>query len=231
MKKQLLIFLGLTMMVPSIFALNGEQIAERSSDLSVGNTSHMAVQMDLIESDGSVSTRLIEEWSKDKEDGESVLMVFRAPASVKNTRFLQVTNDDRADDKWIYLPALKRVRRIASSDGSKSFMGSDATYDDMSTRELDADTHELVEEGSYENWSCYILKNIPVDAEGSQYSYRMVWIDKDSFVPVKSEMYDSHGELLKVMEVEVLEQRNGYWTPMQTVLTNIQTGTCHTANY
>lgn len=225
MKKSLLVVLSLMMVLPSLFAMNGEEIAREARNLERGDTSHMAVQMDLIEADGTVSSRLIEEWSMDPDNGDKqVLMVFRAPASVKNTRFLQVAHDDRDDDKWIYLPALRRVRRIASSDGGKSFMGSDATYDDMSTREVEEDNHELIGEETFEGWNCYVLKAVPADADNSQYSFRKSWIDKETFVPVKMEMYDSREELLKVMVVENLEQVNGYWTPLQTLLTNVQTG-------
>jgi hypothetical protein len=226
MKKRTIIALAAALLLPATsFALTGTEIAQKAYDVEDGTTRHTAVQMDLIDKDGSVDARLIEEWGKDDEnDLTSVVMVFRSPASVRDTRFLQIENKGRDDDKWIYLPALKRVRRIASSEGDKSFMGSDATYDDMDTREVEQDTHDLIKEESVGQWNCYVLKDTPVDPSDSQYSYRISWIDKQSFVPVKMEMYDKQGELVKVLTVEKLEQVQGYWTPLQNLLKNVQTG-------
>ena len=215
----------LAVVIPiSLFGLDGTEIARRAHDIEDGETSHSAVQMDLIERDGEVKSRLIEEWGKDEGELSSMVMVFRSPASVKDTRYLQVENDGRDDDKWIYLPALKRVRRIASSEGDKSFMGSDASYDDMETREVNRDHHELLREESYAERECYVVKAWAKDPADSQYSHRITWFDKASFVPVKVEMYDKQEELLKVLSVEQLEQVQGYWTPMQTLMENVQTG-------
>lgn len=220
-----ILMLMTTALVPfGLFALDGTEIAQRAHDIEDGETSHSAVQMDLIESDGEVKSRLIEEWGKDEGELTSMVMVFRSPASVKDTRYLQIENEDRDDDKWIYLPALKRVRRIASSEGDKSFMGSDASYDDMETRDVERDHHELLREERFASWDCYVVKAWAKDPADSQYSHRITWFDKASFVPVKVEMYDKHEELLKVLSVEKLEQVQGYWTPMQTLMKNVQTG-------
>jgi hypothetical protein len=220
-----IVFLLMAAMIPlSLFGLDGTEIAQRAHDIEDGETSHSAVQMDLIESNGEVKSRLIEEWGRDEGELTSMVMVFRSPASVKDTRYLQVENDGRDDDKWIYLPALKRVRRIASSEGDKSFMGSDATYDDMETRDVERDYHELLREERFADWDCYVVKAWAKDPADSQYAYRVTWFDKASFVPVKVEMYDKQEELLKILTVEELERVQGYWTPMQTLMENVQTG-------
>ncbi len=207
-----------------VCGLTGTEIAQKAHDVENGDTNHSAVQMDLIEADGTVQTRMIEEWGREKKGLSSTVMVFRSPASVRDTRFLQKENDGRDDDKWIYLPALKRVRRIASSEGDKSFMGSDATYDDMETREVERDHHKLLREEKFSGWNCYVVKGWAKDPKDSQYSYRMSWFDKETFVPVKVEMYDKQEKLLKVLKVEDLQQVQGYWTPMSTLLTNVQSG-------
>jgi len=208
-----------------LFALTGTEIAQKAHDIDDPKTSHSAVQMDLINKDGKVDSRMVEEWAMDDaSDLGSTVIVFRKPSSVANTRFLQKENDDRDDDKWIYLPALKRVRRIASSEGSKSFMGTDMSYDDMETREVEQDTHELLGEEKFGKWDCYKVKGKAVDSSDSQYSYRITWFDKESFVPVKAEMYDKNEKLIKVLEVEKLQKVSGYWTPLDGVLSNVQTG-------
>ncbi len=224
MKKKMKCLLMMLVVSPALFAMTGLEVAQAHDDRDKPDTTHMALQMDLIESDGRVSSRMIEQWGVDKDELANSIMVFRSPASVKNTRFLQVENEDRGDDKWIYLPAMKRVRRIASSDGSKSFMGSDASYDDMETRDIERDSHEFIREETTGNWDCYVVKGKSIDPDDSQYSYRLTWFDKETFVPVKIEMYDKQEELLKVMAVNILEEINGHWTPMDTTIENVQTG-------
>ncbi len=215
---------SLLFVTTGLSALTGTEIAQEAHDVETGDTTHAVVQMDLISKDGAVDSRIIEEWSMtDENDLTSTVMVFHQPASVANTRFLQVENNGRGDDKWIYLPALKRVRRIAASDGDKSFMATDMTYDDMESREVEQDSHDLMGEDSFGEWDCYKVKGTAVDPDDSQYAYRITWFDKATFVPVKVEMYDKRGDLLKVMEVKDLQQVDGYWTPMDVMLSNVQT--------
>jgi len=223
-KKTSLLTAALLFVSTGLFALTGTEIAQKAHDVEKGKTTHAAVKMDLISKDGNVDSRVIEEWStNDDADLTSTVMAFHSPASVANTRFLQIENNGRDDDKWIYLPALKRVRRIASSDGGKSFMGTDMTYDDMSSRDVEQDTHELMGEEKVANWNCYKVKGTAVDPSNSQYAYRITWFDKETFVPVKIEMYDKKEDLLKVMKVIDLKKVNGYWTPMDVKLSNVQT--------
>ena len=107
------------------------------------------------------------------------------------------------DDKWIYLPALRNTRRVNSSEGDKSFTGTDATYDDMSTRELDDNTHKLLKKEQKNGFNCYVVKSTPVNASKAQYKYRIQWIDKATYVPVYAEMYDKKdSSLLKVLTVK-----------------------------
>ncbi len=212
------------MLNAGLFAITGTEIAQNAHDVKDPATTHAAVKMDLVSANGDVDSRMVEEWSTEDGDLESTVMVFRSPASVANTRFLQKENDGRDDDRWIYLPALKRVRRIAASDGGKSFMGTDMTYDDMGSRSVDQDTHELIGEETYESWDCYKVKGQAKDPEDSQYAYRITWFDKATWYPVKIEMYDKSEQLEKVMVVERLENIDGYDTPMAVKMTNVQTG-------
>jgi outer membrane lipoprotein-sorting protein len=207
------------------FAIDGREVMQNVYDLKKPKFSHSAVKMDLIDKGGAVESRQIEEWGKDEDGLTSMVMSFYTPASVKDTRFLQVENRDKDDDKWIYLPALRSTRRIASSDGEKSFMGTDATYDDMSTREVDQDNHELVAEKTVGAYECYVVKSVAKDAADSQYAYRLSYVDKKTWVPVQVEMFDKKGgDLLKVLKVEKLENVGGYWITMDTSMKNVKTG-------
>lgn len=207
----------------------GTQIMQEVADFKKPDYTRSQVVMTLTEKDGTQEKRNILQYGKNEEDKTYVVMDFKSPASVKDTRFLQIENKNAADDKWIYLPSLKSVRRVNSSEGSKSFMGTDATYDDMSTREIDQDEHEFIKEESFtvENgvsYDCYVVKETPKDKKSSQYNYRMVWVDKVSMYPVHTELYDKNDKLVKVLEVLKIEEIQGYNIPMIDKLTNVQTG-------
>lgn len=218
------VFLALALSQAGLFAIDGRAVMQMVKDVKEPSYTHTLVQMDLIDKNGETESRVIEEYSKSEDGLSSAVIIFRAPASVKDTRFLQVENKGRADDKWIYLPALRNTRRIAASEGDKSFMGTDATYDDMSSREIDEDTHELIEEKSVNGYDCYVVRSTPVDAKSSQYMYRVVSVDKATLLPVFIQMYDKKGDLLKELTVQQIRNVGGYDTPIVTVLKNVQTG-------
>ena len=223
-RKMVLIPLFIAGILGILAAEDGKSIVQKSLDVPRPRFTHSAVKMELIDSNNSVDERMIEEWAKDPGDKTgAALIVFRQPASVKDTRFLQIVNKDRANDKWIYMPALRTTRRIASSDGAKSFMGTDASYDDLETRKIDEDTHELLGTETVGSYTCHKVESAPVNAKSSQYLKRISYIDKETAIPVKVEMYDKKGALLKVLEIEKLEKQGAYWIPMQGKMTNVQT--------
>lgn len=202
----------------------GTEIMQKVHDVSKPDYSHSLVEMTLTAKNGETEVRKVEEYGNNKNGLSSVVMVFHSPASVKGTRFLQVENKGRADDKWIFLPALKNTRRVNSSEGSKSFMGTDATYDDLTTRSMEEDTHDFVKEEAKNGYNCYVIKETPVDAKGSQYSSRLTWIDKKTMYPVYTEMYDKNNKVVKVLTVASIENHDGYDIPMENTLENKETG-------
>ena len=209
--------------VPAAFAIDGRTVMQQVKDVKEPSYTHTLVQMDLIEKNGQTESRVIEEYSKSAGGLSSIVIIFRSPAAVKDTRFLQVQNKGRADDQWIYLPALRNTRRVAASEGDKSFMGTDATYDDMGSREIDEDVHELIEEKRVNGYDCYVVKSTPVDPKSSQYMYRVSSVDKATMLPVLVQMYDKKGALLKELTVEQIRNVGGYNTPIITTLKNVQT--------
>ena len=206
-------------------ALAGSDIIENAYNLPTGDTSHSLVEMKLIDEGGEIHSRVVENWSMESAAGtNSNIIVFHSPATVKDTRFLSIENTNREDDQWIYLPALGRVRRIAASEGDSSFMGTDFTYNDMQSREIYEDNHTLLREERIGDWDCYVVESIPKDPSSTQYSRRIQWIVKDTWMPVKNELYDKNGKLLKVLTVRRLERVQGFWTAIDTTMENVQTG-------
>lgn len=223
----------LTACAAAVFAdEKGTAVMQAALDVEKPKFSKSVVQMILKDlKSGDTEVRQVMEYGRNRDDGagnkvNDVVMLFQAPANIKDTRFLQKENHGKDDDKWIYLPALKNTRRVNTSEGSKAFVGSDASYDDMSTREIDEDDHQWqgVEEKvvGKTKYTCDKVKEVPFDKKKSQYSYRITWVDQATHVPVYTEMYDKDGKLEKTLEVPVILNYKGYTITKEAVLTNVQ---------
>lgn len=156
---------------------------------------------------------------------------FVSPPDVKGTATLLVERSDRAtDDIWIYLPALKKVRRLVSSNKKDSFMGSDFSYGDMIGHRVEDWTHRFLEAETMGGQPCYVIESTPVDdriAAETGYGKRVSWVRKDNHVTVKGEFWDRSGNRLKTVEFQdlrLVDEQNGKWQPMQMFARNHQTG-------
>jgi outer membrane lipoprotein-sorting protein len=178
--------------------------------------------MTLTNKSGQTRVRKIQQFSKDFADVEKSIMFFQSPADVKNTSFMNWSYDsDKADDQWIYLPALKRVKRISSDSKNDYFMGSDFTYDDLGDRKLNADDHKLLREETVNGKACYVVESKSKDEE-YMYSKTITWIDKLIFVGVKKEFYDEDDELLKILTIKNVEKISGFYVVTNSEMKNVQ---------
>jgi outer membrane lipoprotein-sorting protein len=156
---------------------------------------------------------------------DNSVMVFKEPASVKNTRFLMKENDGRNDDQWIYLPALKKVKRIASGEKDNAFMGSDFSYGDMESRDADEDNHSLLREESLNGESVWVVESIPLPGHEIGYSRVISWVSKDSHMPLKVEFYNDKSDALeKTMINEDIRMVDGQWTIYKVTMTDASSG-------
>jgi len=221
-----------------VLLLVGASLLNAQDAASIINSARNRVQMDTISTrsrmvitarDGSTSERVIDQYSKDGPNGARTVIVFQQPASVAGTRFLTMDNASGGSDRWIYLPSLGRVRRIAASESGGSFMGTDFSYDDISSmdRDVSLDTHTLLREETLNGIACYVIQSVPADS-AFQYSRTISWINKTNFIIYKSEMYNRRGELAKVMEMSDFRDVQGRLTPMQTRIATAGAGTSTT---
>ncbi len=223
-KKMVLLLAMVAILGGNAFAEDGRSIVQKSLDVKRPKFTQSVVKMTLISANGDKEVRKIHERAKDPGDKTGAAIIeFKSPARLKDTRFLQVVNKDRANDKWIYLPSLRKVRRIAGAAGSQSFVGTDATYDDLETRKIDQDKHKLLGDAKVDSFKCWKIESVAVDPKDSQYSKKISYIDKKTFIPVKAEMYDKKGKLLKVLMIQKIEKKNSYWIPVKGYLKNVQT--------
>ncbi|MDH5649129.1 MAG: outer membrane lipoprotein-sorting protein [Gammaproteobacteria bacterium] len=157
-------------------------------------------------------------------DGDKSLTIFDHPADVKGTAFLSYTHAKQADDQWLYLPALKRVKRISSSNKSGPFMGSEFAYEDLASQEVDKYTYRFIREEKIDHRDSLVIERYPV-YENSGYTRQIVWVDKEHYYPVKIEFYDRKNSLLKTLVFSSYHQHlNKFWRAHIMNVVNHQTG-------
>lgn len=209
--------------------LTGREIAQKVKDRPDGDTRQSEMTMKLINKRGIVRERRLISYSidvgKDKKDRKTI-MFFLYPGDVKGTGFLTWDYDEtgKDDDKWLYLPAMKKTRRISGASAKKDyFMGSDFTYDDMGRRNVDEDTHTLVGEEMLDGHKCWKLNSIPKDSRDI-FSRKIAWIRQDCLIPVKVEYYDKMGKLHRKLELSDISEVDGFWLARRMEMSNVQTG-------
>lgn len=155
---------------------------------------------------------------------EKSIIFFDKPSDVKGTALLNWSYDDEGkdDDQWLYLPALRKIKRIASSDKEKSFMGSDLTFDDMGDRNIMHDEYKLIGKEDFNGHSCFVVEMTPKDKK-YMYSKKVKWIDDTEFVDYKIEFYNRKGRFLKRQLIE-WKQIDKIWVVTKISVKNDQTG-------
>jgi outer membrane lipoprotein-sorting protein len=229
MKRIMLFAAALVLGASFLYAQDAASIMKAARDLAEADTTSTRSRMIITAKDGSTSERLIDQYSKDGPYGSRMLIVFQRPANVAGTRFLTMDNASGGEDRWIFLPSLGKIRRIAASEGGGNFMGTDFSYDDISSmdRDIDLDTHAILREETLNGALCYIIQSVPKDPD-YQYSKTTTWIDKARSLIYKSEMYNRRGEPVKVMEVSGYRDVQGRPTAMQTKVSTLGAGTSTT---
>ncbi len=202
--------------------LTGTQIIEKTYNRATGEDQTSQLTMTLTNSRGQTRVREITQFSKDFGNVEKSIMFFQSPADVKNTSFMSWSYDNnKSDDQWIYLPALKKTKRISSDSKSDYFMGSDFTYDDLGDRKIDADNHKLLKTELVNGKSCYVVKSVSKD-DDYMYSKTITWIDKSTYVGVKKEFYDEDDELLKILTIKKVQKVSGFYVVTNSEMKNVQ---------
>lgn len=203
----------------------GKEIAQEADRRDSGWQDAMAeMQMILSNPNGQKSSRNVRlKFLEVTGDGDKSLSVFDSPKDVQGTAFLSFSHATVPDEQWLYLPALKRVKRIASANKSGPFMGSEFAFEDLSSNEVAKYTYEYLRNEQIDGQECYVIRNFPV-YEYSGYRYRDVWIDKKYYRTLKIDFYDRKGSLLKTLIQKDHKLYVGkYWRAEQFSMVNHQT--------
>jgi outer membrane lipoprotein-sorting protein len=164
-------------------------------------------------------------------DGDKSIMVFDRPRDLKGTAILTFTHKSEPDEQWLYLPALKRVKRISSADKSGPFMGSEFAYEDLSSQEVEKYSYQFLRDEAINGEQCFVVERIPND-KNSGYARQVTWVDQSEYRLQRVDYYDRKNALLKSMiAVDYKQYLDRYWRPGELVMTNHQTGKSTTLRF
>lgn len=205
---------------------SGEEIIKRSLDTFYysGKDQKARVSMKLVNAQGSVRERNLTmlRLNVGTSGDQRYYLFFHSPADVKGTAFLVWKYPRAEDDRWIYIPAINLVKRIAADDKRSSFVGSDFTYEDVSGRDLADETHQLVKREELDGRPTFVVESKP--KASMDYVRRLVWVDAERWLPLKEEYYDAQGQILRVFTATKVEQLSGVWTATGRTMTNQKSG-------
>lgn len=217
----LLLFAGTLPVQAQAQTLTAREIVERADARDDGDNITVDSEMILIDKNGHQRKRLLKSFIMDKGDDTWRAQFFVEPADVRDTAFLTYDyySGEKDDDQWIYLPELHKTKRIASSDKSSAFMGSDFSYADMNRRVLDEWSYKLLKESTVDGHKVWLVETTPINKvveERYGYTKSVLFIRQDIFFPVRAVHWVKAGKKIKYMEVKKLEQVDGIWVAVET---------------
>ncbi len=210
----------------------GLDIAVESDKRDTGFIDQTAnMVMELRNKQGDVSKRTIRIKTLEVTgDGDKSMSIFDKPADVKGTAFLTYSHAIKPDEQWLYLPALKRVKRINSKNKSGPFMGSEFAYEDLASQEIEKYSYKFIRDEKIktdefpDGVDCFVVERYPA-YEHSGYTKQLAWVNKDRYVAEKIEFYDRKDDLLKTLTNKDYKQYlDQYWRPAEMFMENHQTG-------
>jgi hypothetical protein len=211
--------------------LSAREIMEKNFFSSKIGSLKTDATMVLVNEHGQTRERRIATLQKLQKNGidSKLVMKFNAPADIKGIGFLQVEQSEADDDQWIYLPALKKTRRLVANNKKDSFMGSDFSYGDFSRPKVDWYQHRVLRSEAIDGHDCFVVESLPRDEtikNDHGYSKKVNWVRKDNFLEAKVEYYDLRGDLLKTQTItghKLVEPDTHRWFAMHRDVINHQT--------
>ena len=183
------------------------------------------MEMVLINAQGDKARRQLKGKVREtRSDGDKTIMTFVSPPDVKDTRLLTWTHKRGDDDQWLFMPSLRRTKRIRGRNRAGSFMGSEFSYEDFNSQEVEAYRYKFIRQANVDGRPTWVLEQFPTKHE-SGYSRMVVWYDQEYMNPVRIKYYDRSGELLKTARFDGYERyRTGVYRPRRVLMVNKQTG-------
>jgi outer membrane lipoprotein-sorting protein len=188
----------------------------------MGDDGRAVVEMKLVDKKGKSRSRKFIMYRLDVEDGgkQKYYTYFLEPGDVRRTSFMVWKEPAKDDSRWIYIPSVDLVKRISANDKGSSFVGSDFSYEDVSGRHWNDDTHTLVREEELDGKMAYVIESIPTGKDA--FAKKITWVGKDEMVPLREEYYDKKDRLERVFEALKIQEVGGFLTVTERKMTNVK---------
>lgn len=224
--RTLLIAIGIILAAFAVKAQDAREISKKASDALNLEALEMVSTLKIISPNGDERTRKITTATRKFGDVSKMMMKFIEPADVKGTTLLVFDYENKDDDLWIYLPALKKTRRIVSSEKGKNFMGSEFTNADMSKPNIDDFNYKIIGEETIDGKTCFKIESTFKNEDQKTqngFSKRLTYIDKTNYLAHKIEYFDLNGKLLRIQTIkDYKKQNNGSYFAYYMEMKNVQ---------
>jgi len=217
----------------SVFALTPKDIMVKVDNRDDGETSISEMTMVMVDSKGQQRVRKLKGYRKDYGKDTKTMNFFLAPADVKNTAFLSFDydNPETEDDSWLYLPALRKVKRIAAGNKKDSFMGTDFSYHDMNGLDIEDWNYKMIKDSvTLDGQECWVIGSIPKKSiakaviADTGYLKRLAWVRKDNFMVIQGKIWVKKGKKIKILHSSKIEKIQGIWTAKKVEMSTLVRG-------
>ena len=203
----------------------GNALAQQVRDRPTGKDSFTQGSMVLLEPGRAPRVRKMHTYQLEpRENAQWTMIRFTDPADIADTGLLTLDHASGETDQWVYLPAVRKARRIPSERRGGNFVGSDLIFEDLRDRKVEADEHTIIGEEAIEGQMCKVLQSIPKDKSSSEYSKRVSWVHPQTLVALRAEVYAGGDKPIKRLEVRKLQKIQNYWTVMELAVTDLKSG-------
>ncbi|MCS5620343.1 MAG: outer membrane lipoprotein-sorting protein [Nitrospinaceae bacterium] len=233
-------FVVLFSTIPELVVAVAQDAAEKGREIAVEAKSRdtgygdftASVKMTLKNKQGQSSVREMDiKTFEDSKMGEKSLVIFTGPPDIKGTALLSYSYISEKDKQWVFLPSIKRVKRIASGNKTGSFVGSEFSYEDISPQQVEKYTYKYVRDEEYGGNKCFVVERFSKEVR-SGYSKQVIWFDKEEYRPWKVEHFDRKDALLKTLTISGYQQyKDKFWRPNSSQMINHQTGKTTTLEF
>ena len=203
--------------------LTPQQLIEKSNEATASAGSTHQLEMTMTNKRGETQVQKMLTRSKTIKGNPAKVTTFLFPEESKGTKFLLIEYKDKEDDMKIFIPDLRRVRTITTTQRNQNYMGTDFSYADLEARNAAVGRHTITGSDKVDGQDCWVLTSILDPKKGPGYSKMITWFRKDNFVAVKAEYYDKDGVLLKVRTIQDLYKEGNIWIEKKIIMKNVQT--------
>lgn len=203
-------------------AMSGEAILRKADKDHRSTDERSVVQMVLVAANDERQRRVMEVLTKSGQgDDDLNVLRFLEPVNIRNEAVLTIEATGRADDQWLFIPALRKTKRIASSQRSQRFAGTDFTFEDLRTEDFPRNTYKTLADSQVDGSACYVVEATAKEADSSAYGKRQLHVDKARFLILKVEFFDKQGRHCKTLLNKGYEQVQGLWRPKEAMMEDL----------